>query len=152
MAIAALLHDAAEDQGGKSTLVEIDARFGSRVARIVRGCSDTLVADRADIEAYASRKARYLAHLEQAEVDTVTVSAADKVHNARALVTDLRLNGVVVMAKFTGAPDQILGHYRACLAISRAKGVPLTLVDPLEAAVAQIADLLRTGPDHPVLR
>ena len=41
-AIAALLHDAAEDQGGHAMLARIEARFGSTVSEIVRGCSDSL--------------------------------------------------------------------------------------------------------------
>jgi (p)ppGpp synthase/HD superfamily hydrolase len=145
MAIAGLLHDAAEDQGGESTLQEIERRFGPRVARIVRGCSDTLVADRADKEEYGGRKARYLEGLALADVDTVTVSAADKVHNARSLVTDLRLHGLDVMAKFSGTPVQILAYYRACLEISIDKGVPATLTDPLAVAVVQLAELLGSG-------
>src|SRR5918992_980248 len=40
-AIAALLHDAVEDQGGQKTLDKIQRRFGKRVARIVAACSDT---------------------------------------------------------------------------------------------------------------
>ena len=40
-AIAALLHDAVEDQGGPRTRDEIGRRFGEEVARIVDGCTDT---------------------------------------------------------------------------------------------------------------
>jgi len=43
MAIAALLHDAVEDQGGDPRLSDIRNRFGDRVADIVRSCSDTVV-------------------------------------------------------------------------------------------------------------
>ena len=40
-AIAALLHDAVEDQGGRRRLADIRRRFGKRVARIVEACSDS---------------------------------------------------------------------------------------------------------------
>lgn len=43
MAVAALLHDAVEDQGGEPRLVDIRHRFGDRVAVIVRSCSDSFV-------------------------------------------------------------------------------------------------------------
>src|ERR1700761_1689417 len=42
-AVAALLHDTAEDQGGDETLAEIRVKFGDEVANIVRECSDTVV-------------------------------------------------------------------------------------------------------------
>lgn len=145
MAIAGLLHDAAEDQGGEATLHVIEGRFGPRVASMVRGCSDTLVADPAHKEEYAGRKARYIEALARADVDTVTVSAADKVHNARTLVTDLRLHGLIVMSKFSGTPEQILAYYRACLVIAIDKAVPATLTEPLGASIAELETLLPGG-------
>src|SRR6516162_7604667 len=79
LAIAALLHDSAEDQGGKARLEDVRNRFGERVARIVEACSDSL-ADTAKGERKADsqkRKAAYLAHLRQADEDTLRVSLAD---------------------------------------------------------------------------
>ena len=40
-AVAALLHDAVEDCGGKPILVEIEAQFGPEVAAIVESCTDS---------------------------------------------------------------------------------------------------------------
>ncbi len=138
MAIAGLLHDAAEDQGGEARLLEIDERFGARVAGIVRTCSDSLAADPTMKEAYASRKARYLAALENAPVDDVTVSMADKLHNARAILTDLS-NGVDIFAEFHGSTEQVLAYYDACVRIGRAAGVSATLMTPLADTVRAIA-------------
>ena len=59
-AIAALLHDAVEDQGGEATLEEIRRRFGSAVAEIVEGCTDTLVTPKPP---WRQRKEAYLARL-----------------------------------------------------------------------------------------
>src|SRR6516164_4417310 len=91
LAIAALLHDSAEDQGGKARLEDVRNRFGERVAKIVRACSDTL-ADTAKGERKAhwhERKEAYIAHLQMAEHDILRVSLADKVHNARSILRDL---------------------------------------------------------------
>lgn len=137
MAIAGLLHDAAEDQGGEARLDDIEARFDARVARIVRSCSDTLVADRCDKEPYVVRKTRYLAHLRVADLDAVTVSIADKVHNARSILTDLQ-NGIDVFDRFSGQTDEILAYYRTCLEIASGRGVSPVLVTPLETAVEGI--------------
>lgn len=92
MAIAALLHDAAEDQGGESRLCDIRDRFGDRVAKVVEACSDSL-ADSGKGENKApwrKRKEAYIAHLSRTDEDVLRVSLADKVHNARAILRDLR--------------------------------------------------------------
>jgi (p)ppGpp synthase/HD superfamily hydrolase len=86
-AIAALLHDAAEDQGGKLTLERIRMLFGGRVAAIVDGCTDTYEEPKPD---WAERKARYIAHLRGADWSMRLVSAADKLHNARSILKDYR--------------------------------------------------------------
>ncbi len=92
LAIAALLHDSVEDQGGKARLDDVRNRFGKRVARIVEACSDSL-ANTAKGERKApwrKRKEAYLADLRKADKDILRVSLADKVHNARAILRDLR--------------------------------------------------------------
>jgi len=124
MAIGGLLHDAAEDQGGESRLHDIEARFGPTVTGYVRSCSDSLVADRRHKAPWAERKRAHLAHLAEADVKTVTVSVADKVHNARSIVTDLR-NGIWVFDKFSASPTETIGYYAACLDSARVKGVTL---------------------------
>jgi (p)ppGpp synthase/HD superfamily hydrolase len=80
LAIAALLHDAVEDQGGAPTLQIIRRMFGDRVANVVMECSDT---DREPKPPWRERKERYLTHLLSASADALLVSMADKLHNAR---------------------------------------------------------------------
>ncbi|MBK9739937.1 MAG: HD domain-containing protein [Actinobacteria bacterium] len=145
MAIAALLHDAAEDQGGEARVHDIGTRFGARVAAIVRGCSDTLVADRAHKEEYGLRKSKYVAHLKVADLNTVVVATADKLHNARAILTDLQIGGEDTLEKFTGSKQQILDYYTTCLSTAKARGVPEILTVPLDHAVSEIASLLSGG-------
>src|SRR4029078_6921945 len=87
VAIAALLHDAAEDQGGEPRLADVRNRLGDRVADIVRSCSDTLAKSKED---WRVRKNRYIKHLDTADGDTLLVSLADKVHNARSILRDVR--------------------------------------------------------------
>ena len=89
-AIAGLLHDVVEDQGGLWRLAEVRTMFGDRVADIVLGCSDSLDDDDGYWPIYWERKQRYLDRLETEPADLVMVSIADKVHNSRALVTDLQ--------------------------------------------------------------
>ncbi len=98
LAIAALLHDAAEDQGGLPRLEEIRRKFGAHVARIVDGCSD----------AYTDPKPpwherNYLAHLPNASPEVRLVCAADKLHNAREILGDYRPVGDELWDRFRAA-------------------------------------------------
>ena len=109
-AIAALLHDAVEDQGGLETLNLIRERFGARVAAIVEGCSDSIEQPKPP---WRGRKEAYLVHLAEASQDVRLVSLADKVHNARSLLQDLRQGGVAVFDKFNGGKEGTLWYYAA---------------------------------------
>jgi (p)ppGpp synthase/HD superfamily hydrolase len=112
LAIAALLHDSVEDQGGKARLEDVRCE---RVARVVEGCSDSL-ADTAKGERKAHwkvRKEAYLAHLRTADEDILRVSLCDKVHNARAILRDLRSIGERIWERFGQPKEQILWYYRS---------------------------------------
>ena len=115
-AIAALLHDAAEDQGGEPRLKDIKERFGDRVAGIVRECSDSLTEDPDEKEPWSIRKKRYIEHLATASPSALLVTAADKTHNARSLVSDIRLYGVDYLKPFTATPEQTIWYYEQVLA------------------------------------
>jgi len=92
LVIACLLHDVVEDQGGPKRLADVKARFGDRVAKIVDDCSDAAPESGEEKESWPTRKRAYLEHLQEtADVGTLLVSAADKTHNARAILTDLRV-------------------------------------------------------------
>jgi (p)ppGpp synthase/HD superfamily hydrolase len=138
-AIAGLLHDAVEDCGGMPTYDEIKARFGGRVAEIVLACSDSTDEEWKRTADYWERKQAYLDHLETSTDErAVLVSIADKVHNARAIVTDLQKKGVKVLKKFNGEPSEILIYYVECLRIGEAKNMPGELLWPLRTAVLEI--------------
>ena len=107
-AIAALLHDVVEDGGGEQALAEIGARFGAEVAEIVKGCSDTTAAVKED---WTSRKERYLKHLESAPAGVLLVSAADKLYNARSILSDLSEHGEKLWERFDRGPHPQLWYY-----------------------------------------
>jgi (p)ppGpp synthase/HD superfamily hydrolase len=109
-AIAALLHDAVEDQGGKPTLRRIRRRFGKRVARIVKGCTD---ADQTPKPPWCERKHAFIAGLQDASPSVRLVVAADKLHNARAVLMDLHSRGEAVWPLFNTGRDGTLWYYRS---------------------------------------
>ncbi len=140
-AIAALLHDAVEDQGGEARLADIRAKFGDRVARIVRGVSDTVLMPKPPWE---ERKRRYLEHLPVSPPSERLVSAADKVANARAILADYRTMGDALWPRFNANRDQILWYYRSLVQGFRVAGGP-PLVDELERVVKEIERLAGLG-------
>jgi (p)ppGpp synthase/HD superfamily hydrolase len=109
-AIAGLLHDAVEDQGGAPMLDTIRGRFGGRVAEIVAGCSDAIGEPKPP---WRARKERYLAHLQAASAGIKLVSACDKLYNARTILADLRREGTAVWRRFSGGKDGTLWYYCA---------------------------------------
>ncbi len=108
--IAALLHDAVEDQGGLDTLHLIREQFGDRVASIVMGCTDAVVQPKPP---WRGRKEAYLAHLAEASQEVRLVSLADQLHNARSILRDLRLCGIAIFDKFNGGLEGTLWYYTA---------------------------------------
>ena len=141
-AIAALLHDAAEDQGGRARLADIRQRFGDEVARIVEDCTDSWDTPK---KPWIERKRAYVEHARTRGPSSLRVSAADKVHNAYAILRDLRNVGESVWSRFEHAtPDDILSYYealvrayRSALGLSESKGAGASvdgrrLVDELD--------------------
>ncbi|MEJ7783761.1 MAG: HD domain-containing protein [Solirubrobacteraceae bacterium] len=108
-AIAALLHDTAEDQGGEAVLDEIGERFGADVRRIVAACSDTFETPKPPWQA---RKEAYIAAIAHKRDDELRVSLADKVHNARAILFDYRAVGDDVFGRFKASRADTLWYYR----------------------------------------
>ena len=135
--IAALLHDAIEDQGDKITLDDIRQRFGQRVADIVDGCTDAYTRPKPP---WRGRKQAYLAHLRHAPPEERLVSIADKLHNARTVLTDYRIMGETLWSRFNGGRDGTLWYYRALVEAFRAAG-PTPMLEELDRVVSEIERL-----------
>ena len=101
-AIAALLHDAVEDQGGTPVLDEIRRRFGQPVAETVLGCSDSQVRPKPP---WQQRKQAHVDHVRAASPSVRMVVAADKLDNARSLLSEYRIRGESLWDFFHGGRD-----------------------------------------------
>jgi GTP pyrophosphokinase len=143
-AIAALLHDAIEDQGGAATREEIRRRFGDIVTEIVDGCTDT---DTTPKPPWQQRKEAYITHIPTASASIRLVSAADKLHNVRSILQDYRLMADRLWGHFQGGKDGTLWYYRALVhAFRAAESTPL--VDELDRVVSELEELVTTATDN----
>ena len=136
-AIAALLHDAVEDQGGQPTLEKIRERFGSKVADIVQGCTD---ADVIPKPPWKERKTAYIAHIRTAPAEVRLVSAADKLHNARSILHDYRSLKEDLWRRFNGGREGTLWYYRSLVNAFREAG-STPVVEELDRVVSELERL-----------
>jgi (p)ppGpp synthase/HD superfamily hydrolase len=135
-AIAALLHDAPEDQGGEPMLEEIEAEFGPNVAKIVTECSDTFEHPKPP---WRHRKEEYLAHLPETSLSALRVSVADKLDNARATLLDYRRLGEDLWARFNVGRDQQLWYYRSLVTTYREiDGFESPMINELDRVVTEL--------------
>jgi len=137
-AIAALLHDAVEDQGGAAAREKIRRLFGDTVVAIVDGCSDT---DEMPKPPWRERKERYIAHLRTASPSVRLVSAADKLHNVRSILADYRISGEALWRRFNGGKAGTLWYYRSVTDTLREVG-PSSLLDELDRTLTELERLV----------
>ena len=140
MGVCALVLEAGgdEDQGGLATLETIRHLFGQRVAAAVESCSDSTVSDPTKKLPWRERKEKYLAHLRSANKDSLIVGAADKLHNARAVLTDYRQIGEELWSRFSVPKAEQFWYYRALVEAFRQTTAPNVLVDELERVVNEL--------------
>jgi GTP pyrophosphokinase len=147
-ATAALLHDALEDQARSgATELEIRHQFGETVLHIVKGCTDS-EADAEKKPPWRDRKEAYVKHIAHADAPTRLVSASDKLHNARAIVADLRVQGDALWSRFSGGKAGCLWYYRALVDAFRGAGggeAMLRLVAELDRTVSEMERLAGDG-------
>jgi (p)ppGpp synthase/HD superfamily hydrolase len=135
-AIAALLHDAVEDCGGKPLLVKIEAQFGQEVAAIVEACTDSF--EEGPKRGWKERKEEYLQHLRDCDSASLIVVAADKLHNLTAIQRDLRLEGATLWSRFNAKPDLQRWYYDSAIEILKER-----LDNPIVTSLIEVFNRVR---------
>ena len=115
----------------------ITGAFGARVADIVAACTDAVTLPKPP---WRERKEKYSAHLKDADAGTLLVSASDKLHNARAILADLRKDGDGVWSRFMGGKEGTLWYYRSLVTAFRQQG-PSELIEELDRVVSEMERL-----------
>jgi (p)ppGpp synthase/HD superfamily hydrolase len=140
MVIAALLHDAAEDQGGELRLKDIEHNFGSNVARMVKGLSDSLTADPHNKQSWPERKKAYIRRLRKERADVRLISVADKLYNARAILEDYRQIGPRVWERFKRGREDQIWYFDELLKVYKLHGAS-RIVEELRRVVTDLTQI-----------
>ncbi len=146
MVIAALLHDAAEDEGGLPRLYDIEANFGKEVAAIVEGCSDSLAEDGSKKQEWELRKASYIERLWHEPNGTLLVSAADKLYNSRSILEDYRVFGAEVWKRFKRGRKAQLWYFDEILKVYEKRCPNWRIVEEFKRTVSELARLSAQEP------
>jgi (p)ppGpp synthase/HD superfamily hydrolase len=151
-AIAGLLHDVIEDCG-EAHIHSIRAEFGKAVASIVADCTDGTPESKdaaktpeAKRQNWSERKLKYIAHIKKESKASLLVTGCDKLHNVRAILTDLENPkvGTKVFERFTGGKVGTLGYYESLARVLTQRKAPMALA--FGAAVARIHVLAGNAP------
>jgi (p)ppGpp synthase/HD superfamily hydrolase len=135
-AIAALLHDSIEDQGGKPTREDVRKHFGDRVVEIIDGCTEW---DSLPKPPWQERKNRYLENLRHASASVRRVSLADKLHNARSLLIDSQIYGDTVWTHLKIGRERTLWFYQSLIQVYRETGSDW-MTEELERIVSKLSE------------
>jgi (p)ppGpp synthase/HD superfamily hydrolase len=146
MVIAALLHDAVEDAGGMPRLHDIEANFGKDVAKIVEGLTDSFEEDSGKKPNWEERKNSYIKRLRKDSQETLLVSAADKLYNARSILDDYRKEGAEVWKRFKRGREQQLWYFEELIKVFEQRGSN-RMVEELKRVVAELRQL-SAGETH----
>jgi hypothetical protein len=149
MVVTAILHDAVEDRGGTARLQDIRANFGAEVARMVEGCSDSFAENSADKEPWEQRKRAYLERLRKEPLDTLLISAADKLYNARAILDDYRLIKSDIWKRFKRSRNEQLWYFNELLDAYGSSGSN-RIVEELQRVVTELTRVSGHDPLSPV--
>ena len=141
MVIAALLHDAVEDEGGLPRLRDIEQNFGQGVARMVEGCSDSFEVDSNKKQDWETRKRFYIERLPNESQGTLLVSAADKLYNARTMLEDYRNIGAEVWKRFKRGRREQLWYFNELLKVYGQKCPNRRLVEELKRVITELTQL-----------
>ncbi|MEA3365599.1 MAG: HD domain-containing protein [Candidatus Hydrogenedentes bacterium] len=138
---AALLHDAAEDQGGEETLGAIEKHFGKEIAAYVRACSDCTSFPKPP---WRARKEAFIAKIPEMPEEAKLIVAADKLHNVRSMLRDHRQHGENLWKRFKGGRTGTL-WYHASVAKTLAKTWKHPILDELQEAVEELLSVAESG-------
>jgi (p)ppGpp synthase/HD superfamily hydrolase len=129
-------------------LRDIDANFGKQVAKIVEGCTDSFEEDSNRKQEWEVRKTSYIKRLQKEPLDTLLVSAADKLYNARAILEDYRRVGAEVWKRFKRGRREQLWYFNELIKAYEERCADWRLVEELQRVVAKLTEVSAEESSH----
>jgi (p)ppGpp synthase/HD superfamily hydrolase len=121
-------------------LRDIEHNFGANVARMVEGLSDSFAEDSNQKQSWEERKSGYVERLSSEPLDVQLISAADKLYNARTILSDHREIGAKVWERFKRGRGQQMWYYRELLRVFKAHPTN-RIVEEFERVVAELDEV-----------
>ena len=143
-AIAALLHDILEDHPETVTRERLQEQFGERVLSVVEGCTDTPPNYRGGPKPpWRERKIAYIDRLRREGSAYARVALADKLHSARAILSDYRQLGDQLWSRFNAGKEEQLWYFRSLVGAFADAGAPSQMVEEFNHTVIQLEGLAK---------
>lgn len=141
--IAAILHDAIEDQGGTVMRQRIEEQFGPVVAMLVDYCTDY---ENTPARSYNERKIAYLKRVvDEAPETALLISASDKLHNMRTMLRECRQEGEAFWGRFKPLKEEKLQYNRDIVRIYGGSGKFPELMDEIAYTHKEIETVALQG-------
>ena len=149
-AVAAILHDAVEDakEDPEAVKKEIRQKFGEEVLGMVRLLTKPEAWEgrredgkESNLKAWKKKKKGYLDQVRSAPKEVRLIALADKLHNARAILADYRVQGESLWDKFNGPREGTLWYYEKLVRIFRADPPHPALFQEFERTMADVSRL-----------
>lgn len=137
-AIAALLHDAIEDQGGEKTGDLIREQFGDQVADIVEGCTEKQIHPQ---PSWKIKKQNYLDNLKNASPEVCRVALADKLHNAISNIEEFHQHGINIWSNFAEGEEGLIWFYDSIVKVIKETNYSGLLLDRLKRTISELKTL-----------
>jgi (p)ppGpp synthase/HD superfamily hydrolase len=146
--VSGILHDVIEDcvrDGYTRDMLEqrIGDKFGGKVLETVLAVTYRRLDDDGIELSSEDRRSDYLARLSEAGENARWVCAADKIHNAASLISDLRrtVDPETVWSRFNGGKSATAGWYRQVFERLREVGFNAPIMNELDRVSGELLDL-----------
>lgn len=117
----------------------IAASFGEKVLKLVIAVSKPCQEGRIT-RTWRAKREEQIRHLRKLDSDGAGLKAADALHNAQALLRDVREHGLVMLDRFDGSREDLLWYYKSLTQALRDRLREHPIARELDEAVSELTE------------